>query len=271
MSIFKCNIVIPPVWSGVYYNTARLLKHSLEDNGYNSLIIEAGEMNEADLSVVLGWNLIPDTVTFNNPYILYQLEPLCIDHWREKLNSKLSLFKNAYFIWDYTNHNQKYLNEYGLHSKVLPLGYNQKMNEITHNEIADYDVVFIGFFTERRQKILEELNKHCCVSIQPRWGNDFSKALGRSKILLNIHQYDIPTPVEQPRIAYALNNNSFVLSETSIDNPYNNLTVCPYDNLIKETLHYLHHPKLRNEMNNLITDSFKSYQMNEVIKKSIEM
>jgi hypothetical protein len=267
-----CNIVLPSVWTGVYYNTARLFKFSLEDNGYTCQIIEVGvEIPKTDLSFVLGWNLIPDSVTFNNPYIIYQLEPLSIDHWWEKLDSKLSLFKNAYSIWDYTRYNQKYLSEYGLNSTFVPLGYHPRMNEITHNEFADYDVLFVGFITERRQKILEELNKYCCVSVQPRWGNDFSKSLGRSKILLNIHQYDTPTPLEQPRIAYALNNRCFVLSEESLDNPYEHLMTCTYENLTKQILHFLHQPKLRIEANNQVFKSFKQFCMKDLIAKYIEM
>jgi hypothetical protein len=267
----KVDIVLPPVWSGVYYNTARLLLHHLEDIGHDCLIKEAGDRTETDLSVVLGWNLIPDSIKFHNPYIIYQLEPLCLEHWRQKLFSKISFFKNAQAIWDYSGHNQKYLNEYGLNSTIVPLGYHQKMNEITHKEFADFDVLFVGFLTERRHKILEELNKHCCVSVQPRWGNDFSKALGRSKILLNIHQYDIPTPLEQSRISYAINNNCFVLSEESIDNPYKSLVTKNYDNLLKETLNYLHDGKLRIERRNKVFDSFKSFQTKDLIEKSFEM
>lgn len=271
MNLQQCNIILPPVWSGVYYNTARLLKYSLEDNGYTCQIIEADEeMPEADLSFVLGWNLIPDSAKFNTPYIIYQLEPLCLEHWKEKLTSKLSIFKNAHSIWDYTIMNQKYLNEYGLNSTVVPLGYNPKLNEIKHNDFADYDVLFVGFLTERRQKILEELNKYCCVSVQPRWGNDFSKSLGRSKILLNIHQYDTPTPLEQPRIAYALNNKCFVLSEESLDNPYEHLMTCNYENLATQIFHFLHQAKLRNEVKNQVFESFKQFCMKDLIATYIE-
>jgi len=109
-------------------------------------------MTDADLSIVLGWNLIPGSVAFNNPYIVYQLEPLCLEHWRQRLISKISFFKNALAIWDYSSHNQKYLSEYGLNSTIAPLGYHHKMNEIKHKEFADFDVLFVGFLTERRQK-----------------------------------------------------------------------------------------------------------------------
>jgi hypothetical protein len=271
MSIKRANIIIPPVWSGVFYNTARLLKYSLEENGIKSDIREADDINNTDFSIVLGWNLMTKNISFKQPYIIYQLEPLCLEHWRQNLNSRLSLFEHAFAIWDYSSQNQKYLEAYGLKSQVIPLGYHPKLQEIEPEEYADFDVLFVGFLTERRQKILEELNNHCCVSVQPRWGTDFRKALGRSKILLNIHQYDIATPLEQPRIAYALNNKCFVLSEESLDNPYEHLMTCTYENLATQILHFLHQPKLRNEVKNQVFESFKQFCMKDMIATYIEM
>lgn len=143
--------------------------------------------------------------------------------------------------------------------------------KIKHTEFTNFNVLFVGFLTERRQKILEEFNKHCCVSVQPRWGNDFSKALGRSKILLNIHQYDIPTPLEQLRISYAINNNCFVLSKKSLDSPYRDLEISTYDNLSAQILYFLHNSKLRNEVNRQVFDSFKELCMKDLIVKHIKI
>ncbi len=267
MNIQHCTILLPPVWSGVYYNTARLLKYAFEDLGISATIGEAGDDEGTELSVVLGWNLVPDELQLRVPYIIYQLEPLCLQHWQEKINSRISFFRNALGIWDYAADNQKYLEDYGLESMLVPVGYHQKMEEASPVGYTDYDVLFVGFLTERRKRILEELNNHCCVSIQPRWGNDFSDALTRSKILLNIHQYDIPTPLEQPRIAYALNNHAFVLSETSLDNPWEKIVSCSYDTLIRETIDYLHHSNARRERNDQMFHAFRSVSMKDNIEK----
>ena len=265
----KINIIIPPTWSGVYINTARLLKYSLEDNGKEAIIIEAGEKQDGDLSILLGWNLVPDDVALKQPYIIYQLEPMGIPIWQDKLIQKLNLFQHAETIWDYSESNTRYLNELGLKTEVVPIGYHKKLEEVSFSEFPDYDVLFVGFLTERRKRIIDELQKHCCISIQPRWGKDFSDALGRSKILLNIHQYDILTPLEQPRISYALNNGCFVLSEESTNNPYKSIITCNYDSLKKVALHYLHHIQLRNEIRNQVFDSFKSLKMKDLIAEYI--
>jgi len=257
----RWHIILPSVWSGVYYNTARLLKYSLEDIGKEASIIEAGEIQDGDLSILLGWNLVPDEMVLKQPYIIYQLEPLGLPLWQDKLIHKIKLFQRAEKIWDYSESNTRYLNELGLKTEVVPLGYHNKLEEVTFSEFPDYDVLFVGFLTDRRKKIIDELQKHCCVSIQQRWGKDFSEALGRSKILLNIHQYDVPTPLEQPRISYALNNHSFVVCESSVDSPYRNLITCSYNDITRTTLYFLHNQKERKEKNDILFQSFSEFKM----------
>jgi hypothetical protein len=256
------HIIIPPVWSAVYLNTARLLKYSLEDQGCQVFIIEAGERQAGHLSIVLGWNLIPEEVALQQPYIIYQLEPMSIPLWRDKLRQKMKLFQNAEIIWDYAPSNAQYLNELGLRTSLLSLGYHPKMEEVPVSEFPDYDVLFVGFLTERRIRIIDELQKHCCVSIQPRWGKDFTDAIGRSKIFLNVHQYDIPTSLEQARISYALNNHAFVITEVSADNPYEHLLSCRYEDLTETTLFFLNNRKERIERGNLVFRSFSKFRMN---------
>src|SRR4030095_319122 len=255
------DIIIPSVWTGVYLNTARLIKYSLEDIGYIVTITEAAKSGNAGLSVILGWNLLSKDFIPKQPYIIYQLEPLILPFWREKRNEKAELFKKAEAIWDYSESNAVYLNKLGLNTDALKLGYHPKLEEVTHSPYHDYDVLFVGFLTERRKMVIEGLNQLCCVSVQQRWGKDFSEALGRTKILLNLHQYEQLTPIEQPRIFYALNNHTFILSESSLDNPYNNLPMCDLKNVIDNILHYLHNTAKRIELNNLVFANFKKINM----------
>ena len=72
------------MWSGVYLNTARLLKYSLEDIGIEAVIIEAGEIQNAKLSIVLGCNLIPDEIILKTPSIMYQMKPLVLPLWQDQ-------------------------------------------------------------------------------------------------------------------------------------------------------------------------------------------
>lgn len=269
MSTKTISIVVPPVWTGVYHNTARLLKFSLDDLGMEVTIMESGEIESAEgaCSIVLGWNLLPDTVMFKRPYILYQLEPLCLEHWRTKMIAKRPLFTNALAVWDYSVYNLEHYPPWDLSPRIIPMGYHSKLEEVEPTAAEDFDVLFVGFPTDRRKRILEELNKHCCVSTQPRWGTDFVLALQRSKILLNVHQYETQTPLEQARIAYALNNHAFVISETSVDEPYPDLVTTNYDGLVQEVIEYLHNVTWRRRVKDLMFSSFKSISMSDVLKQ----
>ena len=263
MEIYETNIniVIPPVWTGVYINTARLLKYSIEDLGLNVSICEVGEMRNGEFSIILGWHLIPDDILFEKPYIIYQLEPLILSQWRDKMRQKIKLFQNAEAVWDYSEANKEFLGQSGFQPEIVPLGYHRKLNDVNQAEYPDHDVLFVGFMTERRKRIINELSKYCCVSVKPRWGKDFADALRRSKILLNIHQYDMPTPLEQPRISYALNNRSFVISEVSVDFPYKNLVVCDSTDIVKTVKEYLYSPINRSEIKSKVLRNFKETSM----------
>lgn len=259
------TVFLPPVWSGVYVNAARLLKYTLEEMGAIVNIADAGMPEEGAVSIVLGWDLIPESTVFYKPYILYQLEPLDFSIWQNKLLQKAILFRNAMAIWDYSELNVEHLKRNGFSTQVVPFGYHARMEEVVPCRYPDYDVLFVGFITERRKKILDELQRHCCISVQPRWGKDFLEVLGRSKIILNIHQYDFSTPLEQPRISYALNNAAFVISETAGDNPYPQLLSCHYSDLVSMVLHYLRNPMERAGKKEEIYRSYKATTMKDIL------
>ncbi len=102
----RIDIVIPHIWTGVYINTARLLKYSIEDLGLKASICEFGEIQEGELFIVLGWHLIPDEINFKRPYTIYQLEPLILPLWQDKMEQKIKLFQNAKTIWGYVEANR---------------------------------------------------------------------------------------------------------------------------------------------------------------------
>jgi hypothetical protein len=264
------SILLPPVWPGVFVSTARLLQHSLTDLGIEATIREATETSKGDLAILLGWNMMPVGFELSQPYILYQLEPLTFPMWQEKVEERITLFRKAVAVWDYAEPNMSYWKQRGFPAEVLPIGFHERMIELPDPDLPDFDVLFVGFVTERRKQILERLQRLCSVSVQPLWGRDFIQALGRSKLLLNIHQYDIPTPLEQPRISYALNNGAMVISEEGADNPYAKLVSCSYHGLIDNVMRYLYHPAERSAAKKEMADAFRQMRMTGLLQKALE-
>jgi hypothetical protein len=263
------GIVLPPVWTHVFLSSARLLQHAFEDLGLRATLLEYDGRLDHDLSVVLGWSLFNEPFPPGSRYVLYQLEPLCLPLWRERLAERRLLFEQAAAIWDYSPLNLSALS--GLPSAhCVPLGYHPRLREITpSNEPAQHDVLFVGFASSRRRVLLESLGNRCLVSVQPRWGRELLAALASSKIVLNIHQFDEPTPVEQARVAYVLNQGLFVVSESSPDDPYPGLVTAPYPELVDRTLHYLYHPTERRNARERMVAAFSSTSMSETLRRAL--
>jgi hypothetical protein len=261
--------VVPPVWTHVFLSTARLLQNAFADLGIAATVVEyEGELSDA-FNVVLGWSLFDAPFPEGSSYVIYQLEPLRLPLWRERLAEKRYLFERASAIWDYSELNLGAA--CGPPAQWVPLGYHPRLREVPPiTDIPQHDVLFIGFGSPRRRALLERLGTRCHVSVQPRWGQDLLAALSSTKVLLNIHQYDEPTPLEQPRIAYALNQGSFVLSESSADSPYPGLATAPYSELIERALHYLQHPSQRRRERHAMCASFASTSMTDTIRRALE-
>jgi hypothetical protein len=262
------GIVLPPVWAHVFLTTARLLKYSFEDLGVRAETVEYDGYLHYDWSVVIGWSLFEEPFPKGCRYVLYQLEPLCLQHWQQRLVEKQFLFEEAVAIWDYSEMNLPYLR--GLPVQWVPLGYHPRLREVKlRTHLQEYDVLFVGFGSPWRRDLLERLANRCSLSMQPRWGSDFRAALASTKMVLNVHQYDVPTPLEQPRVAYVLNQGGFVLTENSADDPYPWLPTAQYDELIDQALYYLYHPIERRKRQQAMFDKFASMPMARAVAKSM--
>jgi hypothetical protein len=263
------GIILPPVWAQVYLNQARLLQYSLEDLDVQAEVVEYAGHLQYDWHVILGWNLFEEPFPPGRRYIIYQLEPLCFEFWQQRLRQKKFLFDAAEAVWDYSKNNLHFLE--GLASYWVPHGYHSKLHEVElKTKYHEFDVLFVGFVSPRRRYLLEQLANRCSLSMRPRWGTDFGQALANSKILINIHQYGEPTPLEQPRISYALNQGSFVLTESSADEPYPWLRAVAFDEIIDWALYYLYNPVERLEKQRELFSRFSSYKMTENIRRALD-
>mgnify|MGYP006980372491 CR=1 FL=1 len=240
------SIILPPAWAQVYLSPARFLRASLADLGLIAELAEFDAVATERPAILLGWNLYPAEWRPTVRYAVYQLEPLSHEYWRGQFAARRGLFVRANALWDYSTHNLDWLAAQGLEGKWLPLTYHPELCDIsTPNSLSEYDILFTGVLTPRRQAVIEALTRRCCVYAHSRWGSELVDAISRSKIVLNIHQHDELMPLEQVRVAYALNQGAFVLSEESADEPFPFLPHAPYAALAERALELLFRPAVR--------------------------
>jgi hypothetical protein len=178
-----------------------------------------------------------------HPFIVYQAEALGNDDgFLGRVPDYLSFLFAANQVWDYSETNLSFLAGCGLRrGHYVPLGYSSRLQRIVPAE-KDIDVLFFGANSPRRNAVLQSLTR---TGIGVKflfnvYGAERDQAIGRAKIVLNIHQFAELRQLEQVRISYLLNNRCFVLSETADCNPYGNgIVFCEYDDLAERCRAFL--------------------------------
>jgi hypothetical protein len=182
-------------------------------------------------------------VTRSPSYIVFQAEAL--DHqsgFIGKSPAYLAFLQGASQIWDYSESNIDFLVAKGLHNAVyIPLGYSAALERVPQSLAKETNVLFYGAKRPRRTKIMDALESRG-VSVKYLfgcYGEERDKAIGRSKVILNVHQFDT-NQLEQVRLAYLLNNKCFVISESADCDPYGNGVVfCEYHELVDTCQQYV--------------------------------
>ncbi|HCT86282.1 MAG TPA: hypothetical protein DF296_13910 [Candidatus Margulisbacteria bacterium] len=266
MQNYNLTLLAPPGY--VHYlafaEVSLLLEQAFQTIGVNCTF-EINNLQKDKINILLGYHLIKEPELLGDyKYIPYQLEQLSAKNgWFNE--TVLTILKNAYSIWDYSNENIAFMKQYGLSAKLLTIGYHDKLKRIQHDVNKDIDVLFYGCLNEHRKNILDQLIalgyrvKNLCGV----YGQKRDEYIARAKLVLNIHFYDTQI-LEVVRISYLLNNKIFVLSEESPTNPYKDtgLVTVSYHNIVSECRKYLDNLKLIDETRELNYQRFKqNYQM----------
>ena len=112
----------------------------------------------------------------------------------------------------------------------------------------EIDVLFYGVLSERRKKILDQINCNKLVlhTSPPVVGADLWKHINNSKIVLNISCHDNRYEADWVRLAPLLSNRIFVISETVGDDKFNSLNqhlaLCEYEYIPTLVKHFLNNP-----------------------------
>lgn len=161
-------------------------------------------------SIVIGAHLAstlpPDAIIYNSEQI-HDRSPWLTENYLELLRN--------HTVWDYSSANVRKLKELGVKAKHIPIGYVPELTRIKPQQ-EDIDVLFFGSMNERRTKIIDEL-KAAGLKVETLfgvYGAVRDSYIARSKIVLNIHFYDVPV-FEIVRVSYLLANRKCVVSETT--------------------------------------------------------
>lgn len=214
-------------------HSVRRSTNTFDANRLNLLIGHTAFLKEKDYHTLRG---------FGSPYVVFQMEAL---HERAGFAPDRALYlqflTQASQVWDYAPENLPFLEAHGCrNTQYVPLGYSKRLERIEHAPLKDIDVLFYGTVTPRRQRVVELLRaRGVGVEAVTGYGPQRDAAIARSKIVLNLHQFET-TQLEQVRISYLLNNRCFVVSESAQSNPYGEgVFFSNYDNIVDCCIGYL--------------------------------
>ena len=166
-------------------------------------------------------NLISVDISYElpyNKYFLYQTEQLNTEERKEKyFNSPKNISKRVFFwsenIFDYSKNNINLFKEKS--STYLPFAI-ENLDKKDYNKI--YDISFFGKLNERREIILDTLQKlypHLNIQhFENYYGNSITNIIKKSKIVLNLHYFDNST-LEVARLSEIIPYNTHIISEST--------------------------------------------------------
>jgi hypothetical protein len=171
-------------------------------------------------------------------YIVFQSEALHEGSgYAAKRPAYVKFLTGARQVWDYSPTNVPVLAKWGCRDvHHVPIGYFDSHERVVAEAEKDIDVLFYGVDSPRRRHVIETLAARGVRVHAPfgLYGKARDRALARAKVVLNIHQFET-RHLEELRLAYLLNNRSFVISETADRDPYGGGVVfCEYDKLVEQ-------------------------------------
>ena len=199
---------------------ANLLSNALQEIGIKTEIIRKQPL--------FGYNNLPHIVIapqsfrkLPKNYIAYQVEQLEASTWFT--DEYRRILENSIAIFDYSKRNIEFLEKIYLDKRIFFLPISPTLKLLDKFDIPvdkkEYDITFYGGTdTERRQQILKVLsNKYNLRVLQKTFGNTLYRELSKSKIVINIHNFD-DSLLETTRIFELLSlNSSVIISEKAID------------------------------------------------------
>lgn len=133
---------------------------------------------------------------------------------------------------------------------VLLSGFDENLHRPTDSILRNIDVLFVGYISPRRKKILDEISRHYKVTVASAFGEEMVNYVNRAKIVLNIHVSDVTDT--ETRVFEVLGCKRFLLTEKlSPENPFSESELVQYEgltDLLDKIGYYLRHDDEREQI-----------------------
>lgn len=179
-------------------------------------------LNSEDIYIIFDIKTMENTP---KKYIVYNFEQLEVIDIEELFWNNI---RKAQMIIDYSQSNIAFLKQHNIDAKFLPLCWNRHMKIQNNTKFIDRrnNIMFIGYFNERRRDILKPIHSLCkernynMFLSNKCWEEEYKHMLSITKVALNIHCYKGKTILEVHRIIPYILNKIWVISERSNDEYY---------------------------------------------------
>ena len=115
-----------------------------------------------------------------------------------------------------------FLARYAISSEFVPVGFTPEFGSVLPNVERDVDVLFLGYLTARRRDLLASLQsrlqqhrRKILVVERDCYGEERTRLLNRSKIILNLQRFPWEFPII--RLLMAMSCKTLVVSERAND------------------------------------------------------
>jgi len=225
--------------SACFNEVAAALKSGLITLGHTATIVSSTNHPAKFNTIILGANLLKGYHGKGRADTIFNLEQISPGSpWIT--TEYINILGAVEHLWDYSQKNITALANLGISAKLCEIGYAKELENVEHKPYGekDIDVLFYGSINDRRQEILDKLQK---VGVRVTaafgiYGVELDKLLARAKVVLNMHFYDSKV-FEIVRCSYAMANNCAIVSETGSDSelqePFlEGIAFAPYEQLV---------------------------------------
>lgn len=268
-------IVSPPGYphSRCFEEAALALSEGFTELGFTAPIVTDPAAIEGT-AVVLGTNLLHNIQGPLPPkLILYNLEQVQKDSpW---FTPEYRQLLRRYPVWDYSQRNIEALATDGVKATLCGIGYSPGLTRIPHAMVQDIDVLFVGSVGPRRGVVFDEMLRrgirlHVAFNV---YGAERDQLVARSKIVLNLHQFEAQV-FEIVRVSYLLANRVCVVSEVgrdaALESPFDRgIAFAYYGQLIAACQTLLARPDERRRFANAGFEAFKSMPQAPMLRRAL--